>query len=108
MAGHASAYAALGLKPGADAAAIERAYKKLIKQYHPDREGGDAQRAAEINRAYRDLRRGRDDDHWVFEEAEPFEAQSTSLPWARSAAVMDTPEARIWARGRSPSSGDAA
>ena len=57
MAGDASAYAALGLKPGADAIAIERAYKRLIKQHHPDREGGDAARAAEIIHAYRELRR---------------------------------------------------
>jgi hypothetical protein len=56
MAGEASAYTALGLEPGADSAAIERAYKRLIKRYHPDREGGDAKRAAEINRAYRELR----------------------------------------------------
>ena len=62
MAADASAYAALGLKPGADAAAIERAYKKLIKQYHPDREGGDAGRAAEIIRAYRELCRERGED----------------------------------------------
>jgi hypothetical protein len=52
----ASAYAALGLEPGADFEAIERAYKRLIKQHHPDREGGNAGRAAEINRAYRELR----------------------------------------------------
>jgi hypothetical protein len=39
-----------------DSAAIEQAYKRLIKQHHPDREGGDAIRAAEINRAYRELR----------------------------------------------------
>lgn len=52
----ASAYATLGLEPGADAAAIEQAYKRLIKQFHPDRAGGDAARAAEINRAYRELR----------------------------------------------------
>ena len=50
-----SALAALGLEPGADAAAVERAYKTLIKRYHPDRPGGDPKRAAEINRAYRDL-----------------------------------------------------
>src|SRR3954452_23135765 len=59
MAGRASAFAALGLDPGADAAAIEQAYKRLIKQHHPDREGGDSTRAAEINRAYRELRGGR-------------------------------------------------
>src|SRR5688572_8195350 len=56
MSADASIYAALGLEPGADAPAIERAYKELIKKYHPDREGGDARRAAEINRAYRELR----------------------------------------------------
>ncbi|HEY6047546.1 MAG TPA: J domain-containing protein [Sphingomicrobium sp.] len=61
MAGDASAYAALGLAPGADAAAIEQAYRKLIKVHHPDREGGDAVRAAEINLAYRQLRRSRDE-----------------------------------------------
>src|SRR5436305_2501345 len=61
MAGDASAYAALGLAPGADAAAIEQAYRRLIKVHHPDREGGDAVRAAEINLAYRELRRSRDE-----------------------------------------------
>jgi hypothetical protein len=60
MAGDASAYAALGLEPNADSASIERAYKKLIKEHHPDREGGDATRAAEINRAYREIRTERD------------------------------------------------
>jgi len=56
MAGRVSAFATLGLDPGADAAAVERAYKRLIKLHHPDREGGDGKRAAEINRAYRELR----------------------------------------------------
>jgi curved DNA-binding protein CbpA len=65
MPGPASAYAALGLEPGADRAAIEEAYRRLIKRYHPDRSGGDAQRAAEINRAYFELRQppGRVDAH---------------------------------------------
>ena len=52
MAGDISAYTALGLEPDADPTTIERAYKRLIKQHHPDREGGDSRRAAEINRAY--------------------------------------------------------
>src|SRR5437660_10059421 len=56
MAGNASAYAVLGVDPAADSAEIEQAYRRLIKQHHPDREGGDAARAAEINRAYRELR----------------------------------------------------
>jgi len=56
MVGDGSAFDALGLEPNADPAEIERAYRRLIKQHHPDREGGDARRAAEINRAYRELR----------------------------------------------------
>jgi DnaJ domain len=68
MGGDPSAYAALGLEPGADAAAVERAYKKLIKEHHPDREGGDARRAAEINRAYRDLRGPREKDALEFHD----------------------------------------
>lgn len=51
-----SAYAVLGLRPGADAAAVERAYRQLIKQHHPDTGQGDNARAAELNRAYRELR----------------------------------------------------
>jgi hypothetical protein len=86
MAADASAYAALGLKPGADAAAVERAYKTLIKQYHPDREGGDAQRAAEINRAYRDLQGRQGENDLVFEDEDP--ASLPDFPWARVAVVI--------------------
>ena len=53
----ASLYAILGLEPGADRAAVEQAYRRLIKRHHPDRSGGDAAQAAEINRAYFELRR---------------------------------------------------
>ena len=60
MTGEASAYAALGLEPGADATAVEQAYRRLIKEHHPDRAGGDPGRAAEINRAYRELRTERE------------------------------------------------
>ena len=74
MAEDASAYAALGLDPDADPAAIEQAYRRLIKEHHPDREGGDARRAAEINRAYRELRAARNlkdplelNDEWADE-----------------------------------------
>ncbi|HVM22461.1 MAG TPA: J domain-containing protein [Sphingomicrobium sp.] len=56
MARGASAYAVLGLEPGANLSAIEQAYRRLIKQHHPDREGGDPARAAEINNAYRELK----------------------------------------------------
>lgn len=54
----ASAYRALGLHPGADTAAVEAAYRKLIKQHHPDICGGDAARAAEINWAFDQIRKG--------------------------------------------------
>lgn len=56
MAADPSTFAALGLAPGASAAEVEQAYKRLIKQHHPDRAGGDSHRASEINRAYQQLR----------------------------------------------------
>jgi len=59
MMGRASALAVLGLQSGADTAAIEKAYRQLIKKHHPDREGGDGSRAAEIIHAYRALRGGK-------------------------------------------------
>jgi hypothetical protein len=74
---NAAAYAALGIEPGADAEAIDRAYKGLIKKHHPDREGGDAARATEINRAYRELRKvavGSEKDALEFNE-HPFEGR---------------------------------
>jgi hypothetical protein len=88
MSGDASAYAALGLEPGATPAAIERAYKRLIKQHHPDREGGDSERAAEINRAYRDLRTDSDlrDTLVLHEEDELVGARRN--PWVRTAVVL--------------------
>lgn len=57
MGSDASAYRVLGLEPGADPAAVENAYRKLIKRHHPDRQGGDSGRAAEINRAYQQIRK---------------------------------------------------
>ena len=60
MAADASAYATLGVAPGAEWPAIERAYKEQIKRHHPDRAGGDAKRATEIIHAYRELKRARD------------------------------------------------
>jgi hypothetical protein len=58
MTGEVSAYAALGLRPGASRAQVDEAYRRLIKLHHPDRAGGDGGRAAEINRAYTAIRRG--------------------------------------------------
>src|SRR5262245_56886282 len=59
----ARAYATLGLDARASPAEIRRAYKALVKRWHPDRFGSDrsgqaeaAVRMREINAAYRVLR----------------------------------------------------
>ncbi len=52
-----SPYVLLELAPGADRAAIDEAYYRLIKLHHPDRSGDDGTRAAEINFAYTKLKR---------------------------------------------------
>ncbi|RST30927.1 J domain-containing protein [Sphingomonas ginkgonis] len=51
-----SLYSTLGLSPSADRKAVDEAYRALMKQHHPDRAGGNAATAAEINRAYAILR----------------------------------------------------
>lgn len=86
----ASAYAALGLEPGADGADIEQAYKRLIKQHHPDREGGDVARAAEINRAYRELRASQrlQDPLELYDHAA--DQRRSRLPWLALAAILCT------------------
>lgn len=58
MGGVRSDLAVLGLEPGADRRAIDDAFRRLMKEHHPDRPGGDSGRAAEIIRAYRALRPG--------------------------------------------------
>lgn len=85
--GDRSAFAALGLEPGADAAAIDRAYKRLIKQHHPDRAGGDARRAAELNRAYRELRGARAKEALEFNDDPGFERQRRGR-WVAMIVVM--------------------
>jgi hypothetical protein len=85
MRGDGSAYAALGLEPDADWSEIDRAYKRLIKRYHPDRAGGDEDRAAEITRAYRELR-GRPTPALDFHEEEPL--SGGGRVWAQAAVVL--------------------
>jgi hypothetical protein len=48
------ALALLGLEPGATAAAIKRAYRRLAKTHHPDL-GGDAESFLRLDAAYRSL-----------------------------------------------------
>jgi hypothetical protein len=48
----------LGLKPDEkDVAVIDKAYKDLAKEHHPDREGGDTAKFKEINNAHKMLKR---------------------------------------------------
>jgi len=52
---HGRAYEVLGLEPGADQAAIRRAYRQRIKEVHPDTEGGDEAAFRRVRRAYERL-----------------------------------------------------
>jgi DnaJ-class molecular chaperone len=64
-------YEVLGLKKGADAAAIKGAYRKLAKKLHPDANKSDpkaAQRFAELNSAYEIL--GTEDKRKAFDRGE--------------------------------------
>jgi hypothetical protein len=88
MAADGSAYAALGLGPDADSAAVDQAYRRLIKLYHPDREGGDASRAAEINRAYRELRGPAAKDALVFNEEIAVEQPSAGGRWIGAVLLL--------------------
>jgi DnaJ-class molecular chaperone len=48
-------YKVLGVSQNATAEEIKRAYRKLAHQYHPDKDGGDAEKFKEINEAYQVL-----------------------------------------------------
>ena len=56
---HSEAYHILGLNPHANKADIITAHRRLIRQLHPDRNGGDDRSAARVNRA-RDVLLGRE------------------------------------------------
>ena len=53
--GRRSPHDVLGLIEGADKAVIEKRYKQLAKETHPDTVGGDAERFKEITAAYEEL-----------------------------------------------------
>jgi len=86
-----SAYAVLGIEPGADWAEVERAYKAQIKQHHPDLPGGDGRRAAEITHAYRELKRLRDESRQLALRDEDMPVRNRGSGWiwfALSAATI--------------------
>ena len=51
-----AAYRALGLDPGADDAAVQRAYRERVKETHPDRADGDEEAFKRVTRAYERLK----------------------------------------------------
>jgi hypothetical protein len=53
-----SPHQVLGLVPGASAIEVKRRVRQLARIFHPDVEGGNAEKMAEINSAARDLLRG--------------------------------------------------
>ncbi|MEK7071763.1 MAG: DnaJ domain-containing protein, partial [Patescibacteria group bacterium] len=48
-------YQTLGVKKGASAEEIKKAYYKMAHQYHPDKGGGDEGKFKEVNEAYQVL-----------------------------------------------------
>jgi hypothetical protein len=49
------AYRTLGLEPGADSDAVRSAYRRKVKEVHPDTDSGNEEAFKEVNRAYETL-----------------------------------------------------
>lgn len=77
-----SHYDVLGVSPGADAAAIKRAFRKRASEAHPDK-GGDTAEMSALNRAYEVLgdpqRRLRYDELGTDEQAKPMETEARTV-----------------------------
>lgn len=89
-----SPYQVLNVSPDAEPEVIEAAYKILMKKYHPDRQTGGQDRAAELNQAFNILRdpqrRARHDSE---EKARRFPLQPDGLPDPQRAAPSLSPQA---------------
>lgn len=81
------AWAALGLRPDARPADVKRAYRKLLRAYHPDTGTGDADLLNKVQALYRQVTEswaGRDSDARARAAAAPasdgsdFDARRTS------------------------------
>jgi curved DNA-binding protein CbpA len=101
-----SPFDVLGIEPGADEAEIDRAYRRRVKETHPD-QGGSAAEFGRVREAYEELKSG------AGIEPEPTAASATSAA-ERSAAGSaasgsDTGGGRrTEPGGRAPGAGDAA
>lgn len=62
-------YKILGLKPGASQEQIKKAYRKSAMKYHPDREGGDAEKFLLIFEAYEYLITAQEEKHIISDYA---------------------------------------
>jgi curved DNA-binding protein CbpA len=86
-----SLYSVLRVPPGAPPAAIEAAYRSLMKRHHPDHAGaGSSERAAEINAAFsvlRDPARRADYDRGEHKRQRALEGAAFAR-WARRRRVV--------------------
>ena len=84
-------YTTLGVERDAPRREIERRYKRLAAEHHPDR-GGDEERMKSLNEAYRVLRD--DARRAAYDAARPQEAPPPFVPAHSAAATADA----LWGR----------
>lgn len=76
-------YEVLGVKPDASAAEIKAAYRRLSKQHHPDRPGGDHNKMTQLTLAYRILsdpeKRKRYDETGADDRPKDIEAEAQAM-----------------------------
>ena len=56
MNGNKDYYSVLGVDRGITQEDLKKTYKKLSKQYHPDKKGGNEEKFKEISEAYNTIR----------------------------------------------------
>jgi molecular chaperone DnaJ len=90
-----AAFAELELDPGADAAAIKAAWRRLVSRWHPDRYPGSdgTQRIQRINSAYGLLQGLQDDAHRLGRESGGFSGSSNTGPHGRSNETREAHQA---------------
>lgn len=79
--GNKDYYKILGIARGASEDEIKKAFRKLAHQYHPDKQGGNAEKFKEVNEAYQVLSdKKRRAQYDRFGSAEPFGGQGWGAP----------------------------